>query len=60
MYNKYNKVTMQYWGTTEELNDDPTCEYVLDTDFPLPGYDNFSERLLWTGNGWYVVSPDTP
>jgi hypothetical protein len=56
MYIRYHKHTLEFWGTTDRLNDDPDCEYVLDTDYPLPGFDNFTETLLWDSGTW-VITP---
>lgn len=55
MYIRYNKQTLEFWGTTSDLHDDPDCEYVLDTDYPLPSSEIFSEKIIWNGTGWSVV-----
>ncbi len=31
MYIRYHKESLEFWGTTTELHDDPECEYVLDS-----------------------------
>ncbi len=55
MYIRYHKENLEFWGTTDIINDDPECEYVLATDYPLPGSEIFSEKIVWTGSGWTVV-----
>jgi hypothetical protein len=56
MYIRYHKESLEFWGTTTELHDDPECEYVLDSDYPLPVIDIFSEKIIWNGAGWTVIS----
>jgi len=55
MYIRYHKENLDFWGTTDTINDDPDCEYVSDTDYPLPPYEIFSEKIAWNGNGWMVI-----
>ena len=55
MYIRYHKQYLEFWGITDDLNDDSECEYVIDTDYPLPPSDIFSEKIIWNGNGWSVV-----
>ncbi len=55
MYIRYHKETLEFWGTTDDLNDDPECEYVIDTDYPLPPNDCFTEKMYWNGNGWTIT-----
>ncbi len=55
MYIRYHKQNLEFWGTTDVFNDDPECEYVLGTDYPLPASEIFSEKIVWTGSGWTVV-----
>lgn len=54
MYIRYHKETLEFWGTTDDYNDDLECEYVVDTDYPLPIRDIFLEQIFWNGNGWVV------
>ena len=55
MYIRYHKENLEFWGTTDQINDDPECEYVIDKDYPLPPSEIFSEMIIWNGAGWLVV-----
>jgi hypothetical protein len=51
-YNRYKKDTGQYWGTTDRPGDDPSCEYLLDSEYPVPGYNDYDEVLFWEEGQW--------
>jgi hypothetical protein len=54
-YHRINKITNEYYGDTDVLDDDPDCIYVLQDDYPLPFSDVFTQKIFWSVDNWIVM-----
>ena len=56
IYHRYKTDTLEYWGSTRTINDDPSCSYTT-----VPLLEELDEKgimkpVVWNGTGWDIVA----
>lgn len=52
---RYHLETKEYWGWTDQINDDPECGYVEQAP---PEFDTFTQYPVWQADAWQILDRD--